>query len=152
MSRLVARTEEVISAELERVRELLLDYRYGRSRILPPEYFSDYRVEQNEPGEGALISYRLQAGGRQRSYRIHVEEPATGRAIVERDTRSSFVMTWTLTPSEGGDRTLVVLESSWEGAIGIGGFFERIFAPRALRRIQGDVLERLRMAVEEGVT
>ena len=61
-------------------------------------------------------------------------------------------MTWTLTPSEGGDRTLVVLESSWEGAIGIGGFFERIFAPRALRRIQGDVLERLRMAVEEGVT
>ena len=87
MSRLVARTEEVISAELERVRELLLDYRYGRSRILPPEYFSDYRVEQNEPGEGALISYRLQAGGRQRSYRIHVEEPATGRAIVERDTR-----------------------------------------------------------------
>jgi hypothetical protein len=46
----------------------------------------------------------------------------------------------------------VVLESSWEGAGGIGGFFERIFAPRALRRIQADVLERLRAAVEEGAS
>jgi hypothetical protein len=43
----------------------------------------------------------------------------------------------------------VLLESSWEGAGGIGGFFERIFAPRALRRIQADVLKRLRAAVEE---
>lgn len=151
MSRLVARTEEVTSAEPERVRKLLLDYRCGRPRILPPEYFSDYHVEQDEPGGETLISYRLQAGGRQRSYRIRVEEHGTGGPIVERDTRSSFVMTWAPTPLEDGARTLVVLESSWEGAGGIGGFFERIFAPRALRRIQVDVLERLRVAVEEGV-
>jgi hypothetical protein len=44
----------------------------------------------------------------------------------------------------------VILESSWEGAGGLGGFFERMFAPRALRRIQADMLERLRAVVEEG--
>ena len=150
MSRLVARTEEMIAAGPERVRAFLSDYRDGRPRILPSEYFSDYHVEQGGRGEGTVISYRLQAGGRQRSYRMRVEEPAADGPIVERDTRSSFVTTWTLAPSEG--RTLVVLESSWEGAGGIGGFFERIFAPRALRRIQADVLERLRAAVEEGAS
>ena len=150
MSRLVARTEEMIVAEPERVRAFLSDYRHGRPRILPPEYFSDYHMEQGGGGEGTVISYQLQAGGRQRSYRMRVEEPAADGPIVERDTRSSFVMTWTLAPSEGEGRTLVLLESSWEGAGGIGGFFERIFAPRALRRIQADVLKRLRAAVEEG--
>jgi len=152
MSRLVARAEEMIAAEPERVRAFLSNYRHDRPRILPPEYFSDYHVEQDGRGEDTVISYRLQAGGRQRSYRMRVEEPAAGGSIVERDTRSSFVTTWTLAPSEGEGRTLVILESSWEGAGGIGGFFERIFAPRALRRIQADVLERLRTAVEYGAS
>ena len=152
MSTLVARTEEVIAAESERVRAFLSDYRHSRRRILPSEYFSDYRVEQGGRGEGTVISYRLQAGGRQRSYRMRVEEPAAGGPIVERDTRSSLVTTWTLSPSEGEGRTVVILESSWDGAAGIGGFFERIFAPRALRRIQAEVLERLRAAVEESVS
>jgi len=150
MSRLVARTEKVVAAERGRVCALLSDYRHGRPRILPPEYFSDYRVEQSGQGTGTVIDYRLQAGGRQRSYRMRVEEPAAGGPIVERDEGSSFVTTWTLTPFGDEGRTLVVLESSWEGAGGIGGFFERLFAPRALRRIQGEVLERLRAAVEEG--
>ncbi len=151
MSRLVARTEEMITAEPGRVRAFLSDYRHGRPRILPPEHFSDYHVEQGGQGPGTVIGYRLQAGGRQRSYRMRVEEPAAGGPIVERDTHSSFVTTWTVAPFEGeADRTLVVLESSWEGAGGVGGFFERVFAPRALRRIQAEVLGRLRAAFEEG--
>ena len=31
----------------------------------------------------------------------------------------------------------------WNGAGGVGGFFERIFAPRAMRAIYADELERL---------
>ena len=38
---------------------------------------------------------------------------------------------------------MVSLTSRWEGASGIGGFFERMFAPRALRRLYGEVLEKL---------
>ena len=33
--------------------------------------------------------------------------------------------------------------ATWEGAGGIGGFFERLFAPRVMRGIYADELERL---------
>jgi hypothetical protein len=148
---LVARTEKEIAAEPERVRAFLSDYRNGRPRILPPEYFSDYRVEEGGRGAGTVIGYRLRAGGRERPYRMRVEEPVAGGEgpIVERDERSSFVTSWALSALRGGERTLVTLQSSWEGAGGIGGFFERLFAPRALRRIQADVLAMLQGAIEE---
>ena len=35
------------------------------------------------------------------------------------------------------------IESRWQGAAGVGSFFERLFAPRVLRRIYADELERL---------
>ena len=38
---------------------------------------------------------------------------------------------------------MVRISTTWEGAGGIGGFFERVFAPRAMRGIYGDELERL---------
>jgi hypothetical protein len=37
----------------------------------------------------------------------------------------------------------VRIESRWQGAAGVGSFFERLFAPRVLRRIYADELERL---------
>ena len=36
------------------------------------------------------------------------------------------------------------MTTSWEGAGGIGGFFERTFAPGGLRKIQHELLENLR--------
>jgi hypothetical protein len=33
--------------------------------------------------------------------------------------------------------------TAWEGAGGIGGLFERLFAPRVMRRIYADELDRL---------
>jgi hypothetical protein len=139
----VAQTERLITASPQRVWDFLADYRNNRPRILPPEYFEDYRVEQGGDGAGTLISYRLRAGGRERPYRMRVEEPAEGRLLVERDTDSSLVTTWTLTSAESAERTLVGLASRWEGAGGIGGVFERLFAPRALRRIYDELLQRL---------
>ena len=35
------------------------------------------------------------------------------------------------------------VRSTWDGAGGIGGFFERTFAPRGLRRLYDGVLDRL---------
>jgi len=58
---------------------------------------------------------------------------------------SSFVSTWTVVASRAG--SLVTIESSWDGAGGIGGFFERRFAPLGLRRIYGHMLEKLASAV-----
>lgn len=147
MGQVVAQTERVIATSPQRVRTFLSDYRNNRPRILPPEYFEDYRVEQGGDGAGTVFSYRLRAGGRERAYRMRVEESAEDGLLVERDTESSLVTTWTLTPAESGERTLVRLTSRWEGAGGIGGVFERLFAPRALRRIYDEVLRRLSEAV-----
>jgi hypothetical protein len=73
---------------------------------------------------------------------MRVEEPTEGGPILEeRDTGSSLVTTWTLSPVGEGEQTMVSLTSRWEGASGIGGFFERMFAP--LRRLYGEVLEKL---------
>jgi hypothetical protein len=143
MGQVSVQTEHLIPASPRHVHAFLADYRNNRPRILPPEYFRDYRVEQGGDGAGTVISYRMRAGGRERPYRMRVEEPAEGGMLVESDTHSSLVTTWRFTPAEGGERTLVGLTSSWEGAGGIGGFFERMFAPRALRRIYDEVLERL---------
>ncbi len=42
-----------------------------------------------------------------------------------------------------GDACQVRISTTWRGAGGIGGFFERLFAPRVLRRIYDDELSRL---------
>ena len=66
MAQVVAQTERLVAASPQRVRAFLVDYQNNRPRILPAEYFRDYRVEQGGDGAGTVISYRLRAGGRER--------------------------------------------------------------------------------------
>jgi hypothetical protein len=40
--------------------------------------------------------------------------------------------------------------TTWNGAAGIGGFFERSLAPKGLARIHDALLERLERAVTSG--
>jgi hypothetical protein len=60
--------------------------------------------------------------------------------LTECDERSSIVTTWVVTP-EG-----LVAGCGWKpagrGRV-VGGLFERLFAPRVLRRLYADELERL---------
>jgi hypothetical protein len=121
------------------VLELLRDYRDARQRILTDNYTA-YRVEQGGKGDGTVYAYHFTAGVRERDYRLHVHERA-GK-LEEQDQMSSFVSTWSVEASPTG--SVVTIESSWEGAGGIGGIFERAFAPISLRRIYAQMLERLR--------
>jgi len=89
-----------------------------------------------------VVRFTLTAGRRSRQYQMSVEEPEPGHVLSESDMASSIVTVFTVTPS-GTGRSSVRIDSSWDGAKGIGGFFERLFAPRALRRIYRDELERL---------
>ena len=61
--------------------------------------------------------------------------------LTESDTNSSAVTTFTVRPA--GDNASVRIDCEWNGASGIGGFFERTFAPRAMRGILADELARL---------
>ena len=138
MSRVVASVNAQLPHSPERVLEFLRDYRENRERILT-EHWSAFRVEQGGKGEGTVYAYHFTAGGRERDYRLHVYESPAG--LQESDQMSSFVSTWKVDPSPAGSE--VTLESSWDGAGGIGGFFERTFAPRGLRRIYTRVLTQL---------
>jgi hypothetical protein len=72
---------------------------------------------------------------------MKVAEPEPGRMLTESDTGSSLVTKTTVTPR--GSMSLVQISTIWDGAGGIGGFFKRLFAPRVMRGIYADELERL---------
>jgi hypothetical protein len=142
MSRVTAHASTQVGAPPERVLDFLRDYRESRPQILP-DNFTAYRVEQGGKGDGTIFAYHFTAGGRERDYRLHVHEQGGG--LQEQDQMSSFVTTWTVAPVPAG--STVTIESSWEGAGGIAGFFEGRFAPLGLRRIYGQMLTRLAAAV-----
>jgi len=132
-------SERVVNAQPEDVYAVLTDYKARRPQILTPN-FLDYTVEQGGQGAGTEISYRLRAARRERSYHMIVKEPLKGWVITESDQHSSLVTTWTLSPEDDGLRTRVRVDSEWEGGTGVGGFFERTFAPMGLRRIYNSML------------
>ena len=74
-------------------------------------------------------------------------DPATVLgAVAEKDANSSMVTNWTVAPA--GPGSSVTVKTSWQGAGGIGGFFEKTFAPIGLRKIQAQVLGNLKREVE----
>jgi Polyketide cyclase / dehydrase and lipid transport len=144
MATVKATASKSVNASPQQVLELLRDYREARPRILTDNYTA-YRVEQGGEGAGTVVAYHFTAGGRERDYRLAVEE--SEGTLRERDQLSSFVSVWTVAGSADG--ALVTLEATWTGAQGVGGFFEGIFAPLGLRRIYGQVLDRLAAALQE---
>ena len=133
-------SERTIDAPAATVYGLIADHVQHHPHFLPPA-FSDFQVESGGVGAGTVTRFKFTGGGRTREYRMQVAEPEPGRVMTESDTGSSLVTTWTVEPD--GDRSQVRISTAWEGAGGIGGFFERIFAPRVMRGIYADELERL---------
>ncbi|ANW17378.1 SRPBCC family protein [Streptomyces clavuligerus] len=141
MAQVEATTERIIAADAETVIDTLADYTNTRGTLLP-EQFSEYEVREGGDGEGTLVHWKLQATKKRvRDCLLEVTEPTDGQ-LVEKDRNSSMVTTWTVTPA-GEKRSKVVVTSVWNGATGIGGFFERTFAPKGLARIYDLVLDRL---------
>jgi uncharacterized protein YndB with AHSA1/START domain len=106
-----------------------------------PDNFSDFETLQGGHGAGTLHRFTVRAGGRTREYTMRVAEPEPGRVITESDQGASLVTSFTVTPS--GDTCKVTIATKWSGAPGVGGFFERLFAPRVLRTTYADELARL---------
>jgi Polyketide cyclase / dehydrase and lipid transport len=141
MSQVVATAERVVHAPAERVRSALADYADTRPRILP-EQFSDYVVQSGGRGAGTRVHWRFAATSKRvREQVVEVTQPAED-TLVETDTASSMVTVWTVEAADAGTSTVRV-RTTWNGAGGIGGFFERTFAPKGLRRVYLDMLERL---------
>ena len=147
MAQVEATTERVVAADAEKVFDALADYTGTRANLLP-EQFSEYEVREGGDGEGTLVRWRLQATSKRvRDCLLEVGEPTDGE-LVEKDRNSTMVTTWRVTPA-GEGKSRVVVTSTWNGAGGIGGFFERTFAPKGLGRIYDLVLDRLATEVEK---
>jgi hypothetical protein len=132
--------EGLVDAPTAHVYGLISDFQQHHPRFLP-DSFTNLEIEQGGIGAGTIFTFTVTAGGRMRNYRMRVGEPEPGRVLTESDTLSSMVTTWSLAPA--GERTVVRIETRWDGATGVAGFFERIFAPQALRRIYLQQLRRL---------
>ncbi|MDT0449087.1 SRPBCC family protein [Streptomyces hesseae] len=150
MGQVEATTERIIAAGAEDVFDALADYSGTRAKLLP-EHFSEYEVREGGDGKGTLVHWKLQATSKRvRDCLLEVDEPTDGQ-LVEKDRNSSMVTTWTVTPAGEGS-SKVVVTTTWQGAGGIGGFFERAFAPKGLGRIYDAVLARLAAEVEGGTS
>ncbi|HEX8997681.1 MAG TPA: SRPBCC family protein [Ktedonobacterales bacterium] len=149
MSKIRAQAERIFDAPPATVWSALTDYAGARAQILPENYL-DYHAEPDSGANGVTLVYRLRAGGRERGYHMRVEESRPEHVLTEHDQGSSYTTWWQVERVGSGDHTRVRLISEWESrAKGIGGFFERCFAPLGVRRIHQETLVRLGRLMRE---
>lgn len=144
MATVRATAERIISAGPGEIFAVLADP--GRRREILPEAYHDVTVVSNDSGD-ALVTYTLHAGGRQRGYKIAIVPAELDRLVRDEDALSSLRTEWTLAPAGSGGGTTVTATTTWQGAGGVGGFFERTFAPKGVTRLHQQTLERLERAV-----
>ena len=144
MGQVSASSTVLINAAADAVLTAVADYQTVRPKILSSHY-SGYQVLEGGQGEGTVATWKLQAT-KSRVREVKASVDVAGHTVIEKDANSTMVTNWTVAPA--GTGSSVTLKTSWNGAGGIGGFFEKTFAPLGLRKIQGEVLENLKKQVE----
>lgn len=134
-------TEREVGGSEQAIRVALADYADTRPKILTDQ-FSGYEVRAGGQGAGTSVQWKFAATSKRvRDQLIQVTEPGDG-TLVETDANSTMVTTWTVRPS-GPGRVVVGVHTTWDGAGGIGGVFERIFAPKGLGRVYDEMIGKL---------
>ena len=144
MGQVSAASSVTIDAEPAAVLAAVADYQNVRPKILSSHY-SDYRVLEGGQGKGTVAEWKLQAT-KSRVRDVKADVDVAGHTVIEKDANSSMVTNWTVAPA--GTGSTVTVKTSWQGAGGVGGFFEKTFAPLGLRRIQEVVLANLKKELE----
>ena len=144
MGQVSAASTILINAEPVAALAAVADYQNVRPKILSPQY-SEYQVLQGGRGAGTVAKWKLQATkSRVRDVQVNVD--VAGHTVIEKDANSSMVINWTVAPA--GPGCSVTLTTTWTGAGGVKGFFEKTFAPLGLKRIQSEVLTNLKSDLE----
>ncbi|KRC46207.1 MULTISPECIES: SRPBCC family protein [unclassified Nocardioides] len=139
MAQVTATVDATVPAPPAEVLAALSDYVDVRPAILPASY-SSYQVLENGVGDGTVATWRLQAT-KKRVRHVIADVAVTPDAVVETDRNSTMVTTFAVTSDGAGSK--VTATTTWQGAGGIGGFFEKTFAPLGLGRIHGELLANL---------
>lgn len=145
MAQVSSSSTTLIAADPGRALDAVADYRRVRPRILSPQY-SDFQVVSGGQGRGTVAAWKLQAT-KSRVRQVQVEVDVAGHTVIEKDTNSSLVTNWTVAPAGSG--CSVTIKTTWTGGSGVAGFFERVFAPMGLRRIQDELLANLKNYLED---
>lgn len=145
MAQVQAVTSRQVGAAPDAVVAAIADYAAVRPKLLPAPY-SQFTVRSGGQGAGTVAAWHLQATEkRSRDVLATVTQPDPS-TIVETDANSSMVVTWSVAPSSTG--SLVTVDTRWNGAGGVGGFFEKTFAPKGINRIHDQLLANLAAHVE----
>lgn len=144
MGQVSAASTVLINVEPPATLAAVADYQTVRPKILSPQY-SEYQVLEGGQGAGTVAKWKLQATkSRVRDVRVNVD--VAGRTVIEKDANSSMIINWTVAPA--GPGSSVTVKTTWTGAGGVKGFFEKTFAPLGLKKIQGEVLANLKNQLE----
>ena len=144
MGQVSASSTILVNAEPAKVLAAIADYEGVRPKILSPHY-SDYRVVAGGQGRGTVAAWKMQAT-KSRSRQVQADVDVAGRTVIEKDANSSLMTNWTVAPA--GPGSSVTVKTTWNGAGGVKGFFEKTFAPLGLRKIQDEVLANLKEEIE----
>src|SRR6478736_1451352 len=135
MGQVSASSTVMINAEPDAILTAVADYQTVRPKILSSHY-SGYQVLEGGQGAGTVATWKLQATkSRERDVKASVD--VAGRTVIEKDANSTMVTNWTVAPA--GTGSTVTVKTSWSGAGGVKGFFEKTFAPLGLKKIQAEV-------------
>ncbi|MGB0436785.1 MAG: SRPBCC family protein [Mycobacterium sp.] len=144
MGQVSAASTVLIDADPATVLAAVADYQTMRPKVLSAHY-SGYEVLEGGQGAGTVAVWKLQAT-KSRSRDVKATVDIAGHTVIEKDANSSMVTNWTVAPA--GPGSSVTVKTSWQGAGGVGGFFERTFAPIGLRKIQEEVLANLKKQID----
>jgi hypothetical protein len=144
MGQVTASTDTIIAAAPAAVLAALSDYATVRPTLLPEQY-TDYAVLEGGVGTGTVATWQLHATEK-RVRHVVADVTVAGDTVTEKDRNSTMVTVFTVEPLADG--THVKVTTTWQGASGIGGFFERTFAPKGLNRIHGALLQTLAARLE----
>lgn len=146
--------EAPVSARPEIVWDILTDYLYGHPRALPSA-FSDFKVESGGKGAGTVMRFTFTGVGPTRHFYQIASEPEPGRVLVEADIDGPARSTFTLTPLDGGERTLLHIATDQEVEPGFAGALGKLltplFAPK-MRAIYMDEIARIEALAQDWPT
>lgn len=144
MGQVSASSTILIDADPAKVLAAVADYATVRPKILS-QHYSEYRVLQGGQGRGTIAAWKLQAT-KSRSRQVEAAVDVAGHTVIEKDANSSLLTNWTVAPA--GPGSSVTVKTTWTGAGGVKGIFEKTFAPLGLGKIQSEVLANLKKEVE----
>lgn len=153
MSQIKAKESAILDARPEDVYATIADYHNGHPNIVPPETFSDMRVEQGGYGEGTIIRFKMKTLGVVQEFHQRVTEPEPGRVLVEQDIDSlqSIVTTFIVTPVEDGQKSRVEITTVMNASSGVKGVIERFVVSVLNPRVYRKELKRLEAVARQRV-